>query len=273
MAPSSKLTQKGYIARRVLLSSLAVVGLLISAYLSWVHYAGVAPVCVGGSGGCQSVQTSSYATIFGVPVAVIGLVGYSGLLFSAWLRGEGGIYLGFLVALVGALFSVYLTYLEVFVIHAVCEWCVASAALMVAALICTSFGAWRKHPKHTAYSPTSSAMGTLRSSDDAHGPCSDDIFLPMRRIPMLLLLCVVMLAAIFFVVGCTDGRSQGAQGSASHTKSDYVELALHPEYNSGVSCTVSLEDTSGGVLVKLNLRNLPKPNTFYLAHIHAGTCA
>jgi uncharacterized membrane protein len=143
MAPSSKLTERGHIARRVLLGALAVVGLLISAYLSWVHYVGVVPVCVGGSGGCKTVQTSSYATIFGVPVAVIGLVGYSGLLLSASLRGEVGVYLGFLVALVGTLFSAYLTYLELFVIHAICEWCVASAAVMVAALICTALGAWR----------------------------------------------------------------------------------------------------------------------------------
>jgi uncharacterized membrane protein len=137
-------------ARRVLLAALAIVGLLISAYLSWVHYIGVAPVCVGGSGGCQSVQTSSYATIFGVPVAVIGLVGYSALLLSAWLRGEVGIYLGFLVSLVGTLFSAYLTYLEVFVIHAICEWCVASAALMVAALLCAAYGVWHLSKENQA---------------------------------------------------------------------------------------------------------------------------
>src|SRR5918999_5909918 len=144
MAPSSQLAERGeHVARRILLGGLAVVGLLISAYLSWVHFIGVAPVCVGESGGCETVQTSSYATIFGVPVAVMGLVGYSGLLFSALLRGEAGVYLAFLVALVGALFSAYLTYLEVFVIHAICEWCVASAVVMVAALLCASFGVWR----------------------------------------------------------------------------------------------------------------------------------
>src|ERR671924_2285117 len=136
MAPNSKVTHRGHMARRVLLGALAIVGLLVSAYLSWVHYMGVVPACPGGSGGCESVQSSSYATIFGVPVAVIGLVGYSGLLFSASLRGEVGIYLGFLVALVGVLFSAYLTYLELFVIHAICEWCVASAGVMVGALIC-----------------------------------------------------------------------------------------------------------------------------------------
>jgi uncharacterized membrane protein len=143
MAPSSKVTERGHIARRVLLGALAIVGLLISAYLTWVHYMGVAPVCVGGKGGCETVQTSSYATIFGVPVAVLGLVGYAGLLFSALLRGEAGVYLAFLVALVGTLFSAYLTYLELFVIHALCQWCLASAAIMVAALLSASLGVWR----------------------------------------------------------------------------------------------------------------------------------
>ena len=128
---------------RITLGALAVVGLLISAYLTWVHYAGVAPVCVGGSGGCETVQASSYATLLGVPVAALGLVGYSGLLLSAFLRGGAGAYLGLLVALVGTLFSAYLTYLELFVIHAICEWCVASATIMVAALICAAVGVWR----------------------------------------------------------------------------------------------------------------------------------
>jgi hypothetical protein len=52
-----------------------------------------------------------------------------------------------------------------------------------------------------------------------------------------------------------------------------VKLKMHPEGNSGVSGTASFKDTSKGVLVKLELSNLPKPNTFYLAHIHPGTCA
>lgn len=142
MAPNAEDTKRGgSFSSRVLLGALAVAGLLISAYLTWVHYMGVAPVCVGGSGSCETVQSSSYATIFGVPVAVLGLVGYSGLLFSALLQGEVGVYLGILIALVGVLFSAYLTYLEVFVIHAICEWCVASAAIMVAALVCASIRA------------------------------------------------------------------------------------------------------------------------------------
>jgi uncharacterized membrane protein len=128
---------------RVVLGVLAAAGLLISAYLTWVHFARVAPVCVGGSGACETVQSSRYAEVLGVPVSVLGLVGYASLLFSATLKGEVGVYLGFLTALIGALFSAYLTYLEVFVIHAVCQWCVASAAIMVAALICSALQVWR----------------------------------------------------------------------------------------------------------------------------------
>jgi hypothetical protein len=89
---------------------------------------------------------------------------------------------------------------------------------------------------------------------------------------MLLLLCVAALPATILMVGCTDGSSQaGQEGQAPH--SDAVKLALLPEHDSGGSGTVSLENTSGRVLVKLDLRGLPSPNTYYLAHIHPGTCA
>ena len=141
MAPSAK--EREGLALRVALATLAALGLAISAYLTWTHFAGVAPACAGGSHGCETVQSSRYATVLGVPVSVLGIIGYAGLLSSAVLRGEVGVYLGFLIALVGTLFSAYLTYLEIFVIHAVCQWCVASAAIMVAALICASLAAWR----------------------------------------------------------------------------------------------------------------------------------
>jgi uncharacterized membrane protein len=142
---------------RFVLGALAVAGLLISAYLTWTHIVGAAPVCISGSGGCETVQSSRYATILGIPVATLGAVAYLGLLFSAVLRGEAGVYLGFLIllfsavlrgeagvylgfliALVGAFFSAYLTYLEVFVIRALCQWCLASAAVMVGALVCAA---------------------------------------------------------------------------------------------------------------------------------------
>jgi hypothetical protein len=100
--------------------------------------------------------------------------------------------------------------------------------------------------------------------------CSDAILHHMRRIPLLLFF-VVALWAIFLLVGCGSGGSQAGQGH-SH-QSNNVRLDLRPEHDSGVSGTASFEDISDGVLVKLDIRNLPKPNTFYLAHIHPGTCS
>ena len=120
---------------RVLLVVLAVVGLLMSSYLTWVHLMGRSPVCLAGSGGCETVQSSRYAEILGIPVAALGIGGYTGLLLSGLLRGEGGALLGLFVALVSVLFSAYLTYLELFVIYAICQWCVASAVLMSAAFV------------------------------------------------------------------------------------------------------------------------------------------
>jgi uncharacterized membrane protein len=120
------------------LAVLSLVGLLLSAYLTWSHLRGVAPVCVGDSGGCETVQTSRYSEILGVPVAVLGLAGYAALLFSTFLSREGAVFFGLFVALVGVLFSGYLTWLELFVIRVVCQWCVVSAALMVGSLIFAS---------------------------------------------------------------------------------------------------------------------------------------
>lgn len=120
---------------RVLLAALAVAGGLISAYLTWSHLRGVAPVCVGGGSGCETVQTSRYSEILGVPVAAFGLLGYVVLLYSAMVKGERAALLGLFVTLVGALYSAYLTWLELFVIRAICQWCVASAGIIAVALM------------------------------------------------------------------------------------------------------------------------------------------
>jgi len=130
--------KEGRSAPRTVLLVLAVLGFLVSAYLTWTHFAGLAPICTGGGEGCETVQSSRYAVLLGVPVALLGLIAYSGLIISAALWGQAGIYLGFLISLVGTLFSAYLTYLEIFVIGALCQWCLASAAIMPAALICTT---------------------------------------------------------------------------------------------------------------------------------------
>jgi uncharacterized membrane protein len=127
-------------ARRLALvtAGLAVVGAAIAGYLTWVHYADVEPICAGGGGGCEKVQTSSYAELAGVPVAVIGLAGYLAILGSLLVPGEAGRMAGALLALVGFGFSAYLTYLELFEIDAICQWCVASAVVMAALAVVTT---------------------------------------------------------------------------------------------------------------------------------------
>ena len=109
------------------IAGLALLGLAISAYLTWVHYAGIEPVCTGISD-CERVQSSDYAELVGIPVAVLGLAGYSTILASLWTRVEVTALLSYLAVA----FSAYLTWAEVFKIDAICQWCVASALITVA---------------------------------------------------------------------------------------------------------------------------------------------
>ena len=108
--------------------ALAAVGIGVAGYLTYVHYAGLHPVC-GVSHGCETVQTSSYAGLFGIPVALIGLITYGLILLSLRLPEQRGLLSGYMLMLIGFGFSVYLTYREVFTIHAICSWCVSSAII------------------------------------------------------------------------------------------------------------------------------------------------
>jgi uncharacterized membrane protein len=91
-----------------------------------VHYAGLHPIC-GISHGCETVQTSSYASLFGIPVALLGLITYVLILLSLRTPHENGLLAGYALTLSGFGFSIYLTYREAFTIHAICSWCVSSA--------------------------------------------------------------------------------------------------------------------------------------------------
>jgi len=115
-----------------LTAALVVVGVAIAGYLTWVHYAGLEPICAGGGGGCERVQSSSYAELVAVPVALLGLMGYIAIGASLAFPGETGRLGGAFLALVGVGFSAYLTYIELVEIKAVCQWCVASAIVMTA---------------------------------------------------------------------------------------------------------------------------------------------
>lgn len=116
------------------LAAVAVAGLGVAGYLTAARAAGDDPVCVIG-GGCSTVQDSEYAELAGVPVAVLGLVAYATLLVAALVAGALGRALGLFTAVVGVGFSAWLTYVELFVIEAICAWCVASAVLIVLALV------------------------------------------------------------------------------------------------------------------------------------------
>jgi uncharacterized membrane protein len=120
-------------ARRAI-AVLAALGLAISAYLVYVHYADVKPLCTGLSD-CVRVQASDYAEWAGIPVALIGALGYLGILASLALRGDAGRLGGAFLAFVGAGFSGYLTWVEAGRIEAFCQWCLVSAALMVAVAV------------------------------------------------------------------------------------------------------------------------------------------
>jgi uncharacterized membrane protein len=116
---------------------LALAGVGIATYLVWVHYAGVEPICVAGGGGCEKVQTSEFAKLADIPVALLGLIGYVAILASLLVRGDAGRMMGAALALSGFGFSAYLTYREIFTIKAICHWCVASAVLMTLLAILT----------------------------------------------------------------------------------------------------------------------------------------
>jgi uncharacterized membrane protein len=116
--------------------ALALLGVAIAAYLTYVHYAELEPVC-GLGGDCERVQTSEYAEVAGIPVAVLGLGGYLLILASLGVRGEAGLLAGATLALVGFGFSAYLTYREIVTIDAICTWCVASAVVMSALAVVT----------------------------------------------------------------------------------------------------------------------------------------
>lgn len=111
---------------------LASFGIGVAAYIAIAEADGGAPACLAGGGGCEKVAASSHSELLGVSVAVIGILGYALLLATALTRGDGARMGGFLLGLIGLGYSVYLTYLELFVIEAICHWCVVSAVLMTA---------------------------------------------------------------------------------------------------------------------------------------------
>ena len=121
---------------------LALAGLAIASYLLAVRLLGEAPAC-GPVRGCDTVAASEYATVLGVPVALFG-VGFSIALMAAsaiwWRRRDRrALYAAYGLGLLGVVAVAYLTYLELFVIEAICVWCVSYAVTIVSGLIVSIF--------------------------------------------------------------------------------------------------------------------------------------
>ena len=130
----------------VLLLALAAAGLGISGYLTYTHWADKVVAC-GGFGSCEVVQNSDYATLGPVPIALLGALMYAGLgglaLLTLWRRAaevDWPILALWAGALAGTAYSAYLTYVELFVLEAICVWCVASAVIVTASwLVSTAY--------------------------------------------------------------------------------------------------------------------------------------
>ena len=122
---------------RAAIAAVSLVGATIAGYLTYVHYAHVAPIC--STGGCEKVQTSKYAELAGLPVAVLGLVAWAALIATAAIRGVAAAFAGVLVALVSVMFAGYLLWAQLGPIGAICQWCVGNdVAVAVVAILCVA---------------------------------------------------------------------------------------------------------------------------------------
>lgn len=133
----------------IILAVLDIAGLLVAGYLSVVELGGGVPVC-GPIKGCEEVALSEYAWIGPVPVAVFGVllsIALLGLALAWWRTDIYGLLLAhYGLSLVGVLFDGWFLYLQVFVIEAVCIWCVTyEVSLLLRFLI--AFAVWYRQPR------------------------------------------------------------------------------------------------------------------------------
>jgi uncharacterized membrane protein len=117
---------------------VAAVGIGVATYIFIADSTSGAPTCLAGGGGCETVAKSSYSHIAGINIAIFGIIGWVLIIATAFFANDAARLGGFLVALGGFGFSIYLTYLEIWKIEAICQWCVANAVLMTIAFILTT---------------------------------------------------------------------------------------------------------------------------------------
>ncbi len=115
---------------RMAIAFVGVLGLCVATYILISDSTSGAPQCLAGGTGCETVANSSYSHILGINVAVFGIAGWVLVLGTVLFGNDVARLGGFLVTLGGFGFSVYLTYLEIWQIEAICQWCVTNAVLM-----------------------------------------------------------------------------------------------------------------------------------------------
>ena len=138
--------------RRMIIAALALAGVGLATYLA-MYKLGMIGTLACGTGGCETVNLSRWATMMGIPVAVWGL-GFYVVLFGVALLGTTNTFVNAswvstaLLVLTGwgVIFSAWLTYLELFVIHAICRFCVVSAILVTVTFL-VSVGEWKNRPR------------------------------------------------------------------------------------------------------------------------------
>jgi uncharacterized membrane protein len=124
---------------RAVVAALALAGVGVAGYLTWVHYQPAHLVCYISSG-CETVQHSTYAELVGIPVALLGVVAYVVLLASAFVRGFLAAAAAVTVALGGLAFAAWLVYVQGWILDAWCIWCVTSDVILT---LLTAACAWR----------------------------------------------------------------------------------------------------------------------------------
>ncbi len=110
------------------LALLVLAGATVSGYLVWRRYAGGELLCL--TGGCETVQSSPYADVLGVPVSLLGLVAYGLVGATVLVRADEARMVGAAVALTDVAFSAYLLVVQLAVIEAVCVWCLANDVIV-----------------------------------------------------------------------------------------------------------------------------------------------
>ncbi len=133
-APSE--TQKRLSVSRLAVPVLGILGIAITSYLTYTHYSGAKAICIAGAS-CDAVLTSHYSEVWGIPLSLFGLAMYiviTAMGFWFALRESASEHLLALgiygIAVTGILFTAYLYYLEIFVLHAFCTWCIASSIVL-----------------------------------------------------------------------------------------------------------------------------------------------